>query len=218
MEKEKNTTEAKILAAAEEEFMAKGYAGAKTMAIAERAGVTHAMLHYYFRTKDRLFDRVYEEKIRQMGESILAVYAREDLPFVERIREGVSVHFDFIAANPQLPGFVIHEMVADPAKRALFSEKISRLLETVILRFQREADELASCGEIERVDMADLMVDIASLNIFVFVAYPIIEPLVLRGGLTREEFLARKKRENIEVILRRIRKLPDHETSSPFYF
>ena len=51
-------TETRILEAAEKEFFEKGYAGARTTSIAEAAGVTHAMLHYYFRTKDNLFERI----------------------------------------------------------------------------------------------------------------------------------------------------------------
>ena len=47
-----------ILEAAEREFIAKGFAGARTTSIAEAAGVTHAMLHYYFRTKEQLFERI----------------------------------------------------------------------------------------------------------------------------------------------------------------
>ena len=54
-QKNANDTEVRILQAAEKEFLEKGYAGAKTTDIAAAAGVTHAMLHYYFRTKDKLF-------------------------------------------------------------------------------------------------------------------------------------------------------------------
>ena len=61
--------EQEILEAAEREFIAKGFAGARTTSIAEAAGVTHAMLHYYFRTKEQLFERILDEKMRLMGES-----------------------------------------------------------------------------------------------------------------------------------------------------
>jgi len=218
MEKEKPTTEARILAAAEQEFLTKGYAGAKTVAIAERAGVTHAMLHYYYRTKSNLFAQVYEEKLRQMGESVLAAFADTDLPFVERIREGIGRHFDFLAANPQLPGFLLHEISADPQRRDVLGKGVGKILGEALLHTQREADALAARGEIAHVDMADLLLDMASLNVFVFMAYPVIEQLWVRGRLTREEFLARKKRENIEVILRRIKRLSDDETTDPYYF
>lgn len=63
----KTDTESRILQAAEEEFLLKGLEGARTTAIAERAGVTHAMLHYYFRTKNMLFERIIEEKDAQCG-------------------------------------------------------------------------------------------------------------------------------------------------------
>ena len=65
-------TETRILEAAEKEFFEKGYAGARTTSIAEAAGVTHAMLHYYFRTKDNLFERIVSEKINMLGDIILS--------------------------------------------------------------------------------------------------------------------------------------------------
>ena len=71
-----------ILEAAEREFIAKGFAGARTTSIAEAAGVTHAMLHYYFRTKEQLFERILDEKMRLMGESVLAAFGDPALPFL----------------------------------------------------------------------------------------------------------------------------------------
>ena len=62
------STEARILQAAEKEFFEKGYAGARTVSIAEAAGVTHAMLHYYFRTKDKLFEQIVAGKINMLGD------------------------------------------------------------------------------------------------------------------------------------------------------
>ena len=94
------TKEQAILAAAEQEFLAKGFDGARTTSIAAAAGVTHAMLHYYFRTKENIFERILDEKLRLMGESVLAAFGDPALPFLERIQEGLSRHFDFTAANP----------------------------------------------------------------------------------------------------------------------
>ena len=62
-EKEDKNTEQAILKAAEEEFLKKGYALSKTTDIAKQAGVTHAMLHYYFRTKENLFEKVFSQKV-----------------------------------------------------------------------------------------------------------------------------------------------------------
>ena len=82
----KTDTESRILQAAEEEFLLKGLEGARTTAIAERAGVTHAMLHYYFRTKNMLFERIIEEKMRNAGNIMQAVFVLGDMPLMERVK------------------------------------------------------------------------------------------------------------------------------------
>lgn len=65
-EQEKNNTEQLILEAAEQEFFTKGFGGARTAVIAEKAGVTHAMLHYYFRKKEYLFERIVAKTSRSL--------------------------------------------------------------------------------------------------------------------------------------------------------
>ena len=82
--KEEQNTEQAILKAAEKEFIEKGYALSKTTEIAKAAGVTHAMLHYYFRTKENLFDKVFQEKSRLIAGSFASI-VNEDLPFLEKV-------------------------------------------------------------------------------------------------------------------------------------
>ena len=62
MKEETSNTEQSILKSAEKEFLKKGFSGSKTTEIAKEAGVTHAMLHYYFRTKENLFNKVFSKK------------------------------------------------------------------------------------------------------------------------------------------------------------
>lgn len=200
------TKEQAILAAAEREFLAKGFDGARTTSIAAAAGVTHAMLHYYFRTKENLFDHVLDEKMRLLGESVLTAFGDPGLPFLERIREGMSRHFDFIAANPDLPRFIVNEVTSKPARYDMMRQKIQPIIEMLVGSVQPEMDELAERGEVERMDVRHLMLDILSLNIFPFVAYPIIRPLIEDVVADREDFIARRKRENIETIMRRLKK------------
>ena len=129
----KTDTESRILQAAEEEFLLKGLEGARTTAIAERAGVTHAMLHYYFRTKNMLFDisriahlfeRIIEEKMRNAGNIMQAVFVLGDMPLMERVKRGVEQHFDFIAANPNLPRFVIQEIYSHPERHEIMRSQV----------------------------------------------------------------------------------------------
>ena len=206
MTKPQQNKEQAILKAAEREFLTKGYAGARTTSIAEAAGVTHAMLHYYFRTKEHIFERILDEKMRLMSESVLAAFGYPALPFLERIQEGLSRHFDFIAANPDLPRFIVNEVSSKPERYDMMRQKIQPIIGMLVGNVQREMDGLAARGEIERVDVRHLMLDILSLNIFPFVAYPIIQPLIEDVVADRADFVAQRKRENIEIIMRRLRK------------
>lgn len=205
-EKFVNPTEQAILAAAEREFMQKGFAGARTVSIAQAANVTHAMLHYYFRTKEHLFNRIIDDKIRLLGELFLRAFGRRGLPLDERLREGIASHFDLIAANPDLPRFIVNEVFSFPERFETMRLRLGNIATLLANDMQREVDEAARRGEMEAVDVRMLMLDIVSLNVFSFLAYPLIEPIL--GDLTadRERFFALRKAENIELIMRRIRK------------
>ena len=203
---ERQSKEHQILAAAEQEFLTKGYDGARTTSIAQAAGVTHAMLHYYFRTKEQLFERIVDEKFETMSHSMFAIMGDPSLPIVERIKGGIEAHFDFIAANPLLPRFVINEIISRPERYKLLYKRVGAVIDNVYCGLQFEMDRSAERGEIERVDVKMLFVSILSLNIFTFLAYPFMEPLMGELMSDREGFLAARKAENIETILRRIKK------------
>ena len=203
---ERQSKEQQILAAAEQEFLTKGYDGARTTSIAQAAGVTHAMLHYYFRTKEQLFERIVDEKFETMSHSMFAIMGDPSLPIVERIKGGIEAHFDFIAANPLLPRFVINEIISRPERYKLLYKRVGAMIDNVYCGLQFEIDRSAERGEIEWVDVKMLFISILSLNIFTFIAYPFMEPLMGELMADREGFLAVRKAENIETILRRIKK------------
>ena len=203
---EKQSKEQLILAAAEQEFLTKGYDGARTTSIAQAAGVTHAMLHYYYRTKEQLFERIVDEKFETMSHSMFAIMGDPSLPIVERIKGGIEAHFDFVAQNPLLPRFVINEIISRPERYDVLFKRVGAIIDNVYRGLQSEINRSAERGEIERVDIKMLFISIMSLNIFTFLAYPFMEPLMGELMVNRERFLAERKAENIETILRRIKK------------
>jgi AcrR family transcriptional regulator len=203
---EKQSKEQQILAAAEQEFLTRGYDGARTTSIAQAAGVTHAMLHYYFRTKEQLFERIVDEKFETMSHSMFAIMGDPSLPIVERIKGGIEAHFDFVAQNPLLPRFVINEIISRPERYDVLYKRVGAIIDNVYRGLQSEINRSAERGEIERVDIKMLFISIMSLNIFTFLAYPFMEPLMGELMVNRERFLAERKAENIETILRRIKK------------
>ena len=184
------TTEQKILLSAEEEFMAKGFAGARTVEIAQKAGVTHAMLHYYFRSKEMLFDRIITDKFNQIIDSVVSNFSDYSLPVEERLAKGICAHFDFLVANPGLPRFLLSEI--DRLDSVLVRNILPRL-QPVIADIQKEI----------KMDARQLFMDIISQNIFPFLFLPLSQ----KAGFAQDgidEYLERCKQENITMILKRL--------------
>ena len=203
----KTNTESRILQAAEEEFLLKGLEGARTTAIAERAGVTHAMLHYYFRTKNMLFERIIEEKMRNAGNIMQAVFVLGDMPLMERVKRGVEQHFDFIAANPNLPRFVIQEIYSHPERHEIMRSQVLTITKDWLCDLQRHIDESAATKATEWIDARMLLLDIVSLNLFAFIGYPFVS-LMFDGLVTdKKVFFEKRKAENVELIMRRLKKM-----------
>lgn len=196
-------TEQMILQAAEAEFLDKGFALAKTTDIARAAGVTHAMLHYYYRTKEKLFEKVFSEKVRLLAQSIEATVDGSK-PFPEQIAEFVAVHFDFIAANPKLPLFVINELLLNKERRKIYVPSLTRAIRPALLNLDRLLRQAVERGEIREVKTVDLVFSIASLNIMTFVSEPIVHEAMGLTDEEAEEFMRKRKSENIEMILSRL--------------
>ena len=208
MNKEKNNsqdTETRILQAAEKEFFEKGYAGARTASIAEAAGVTHAMLHYYFRTKDKLFERIVSGKINMLGDIVLSAIGDSNLPLEDRIRQGIERHFDFISANRDLPKFIVNEVLTRSEHIEFVKQNAFHIVNNLLNNFQHEIDEYAAKGLCRQVDARMLLIDIVSLNVFPFMAAPIVYGAIGDTYGSYDDFLAMRKKENVETILNKLK-------------
>lgn len=200
----KQNKEQDILIAAEEEFLTKGYDGARTTSIAQKAGVTHAMLHYYFRTKEQLFERIVEQKFSTVGMSMASVIADTSLPIVDRIIHGAGVHFDIASKDPKLPAFIIHEILSNPERSTVIREKVKWIALNVHQNLQAQLDMAANRGEIRKVDAGDLLLDIISLNVFSILIYPFMSQ-VADGFLPNyEDFKVKRKAEIADTIRRKL--------------
>ena len=195
-----------ILEAAEKEFLEKGYDGARTTSIAKAAGVTHAMLHYYFRTKELLFERIIDKKMEEIVPLMTHLFGNSDLPLVKRIEEAISVHFDFVIANPDLPRFLIDEVLPDTERCHLYKSKITNVI-YLFDSIQREVNDAASKGEVEQFNVLLLFQSILSLNIIPSIMANMIENLIGDNKQAVETFMVQRKAENIELIMRRIKKI-----------
>lgn len=203
-EKEDINTEQAIMEAAEKEFLDKGYTLTKTTEIARIAGVNHAMLHYYFRTKDNLFEKVFQKKVALLANSFIPKI-EEKLPFIEKVEYIVKAHFDFLASNPKLPFFVLNEFLTNKERLDRFPAIAGPAISNLLEKLNAEMEEAIKNGEICIVDPVQLLLDIVSLNVFAFLAHPIIERVAGSFGKEYHSFLIEKRIENVEIILRRLR-------------
>lgn len=200
-----DSTENRILKAAEKEFLAKGFGGARTTVIAEEAGVTHAMLHYYFRTKEKLFERILSEKFMLLKELIFSPINEREISLFEKIRMIISHHLDFIAANPELPGFIIREFASNPLSMNQAIEAIRTNAREMLSNIQVQIDEESAKGNCRKLDAEMLMLDIVSLNIFSFMASPVVN-LIMPGIMKdHDQFIERRKEENYDTIIRKLK-------------
>lgn len=194
-----------ILDAAEQVFLDKGYAASRTTEIAKMAGVTHAMLHYYYRTKENLFNKVFDEKIQLLNNSFSLVFGK-DLPFLEKVKLAVETHFDFLAENPKLPSFLLREVITNQERKEVFKGMLFPKLVKVFISLEKEIKAEIEKGTIVDISPANLLLNIGSLN-----AASIVAVLVLfededeQVNKAKEEFLRQRKASNVDFILRSLR-------------
>ena len=201
MEKDK---EKAILQAAEEEFIQKGFGGAKTTSIAAKAGVTHAMLHYYYRTKDNLFSKVFESKFTILGTNFVTAFSNHSLCLLKRIEVGIRLHFDFLRDNPDLPRFIINELISRPERHDLIKDRLQLMLGSIRYSVEQDLKSAIAKGEIYPISLTNLLIDIISLNAFVFVALPVLEPIAMQEFEDMDTFLLSRKEENVCILMNRL--------------
>ncbi len=166
-------TRATILTAAEELFAESGLAGARTDAIAIAAGVNKALLYYYFKSKDQLYEAVMENYLREFNHAALDVLGAPGSPRTILLRY-VNLHFDFASArHPRSRLF--HQLMitgGQPMQRLVrkYFAPRGRALRQLLLRGMRE-------GEFRRADPFHVSVSIIALIVFYFSAAPILELL-----------------------------------------
>jgi AcrR family transcriptional regulator len=196
-----SNNEALILQAAEEEFLEKGYAGAKTMAIAKKAGVTHTMLHYYFRTKENLFQMVFQEKVQIIASTFEKIFDGKGT-FEIVVRNFIERHFDFIAQNPRLISFVFHEMLSNEKSRLIILDFLQPKLESILCRLEKLILREVLKRKIRPVTSAELLMNIISMNVITFMVYPVLKEII-PGGKSKypDKFLKERKKNNVRFIL-----------------
>lgn len=193
-------TEATILRAAEEVFFDKGYSGATTTEIAKKAGVNHAMLHYYFRTKENLFQIIFKRNVELLVQSFFSVQDR-DGDFREIISVAVGNHFDFVRKHPKLVLLIVNEINSSSDRNKMWQETTLPVFASIDRWLEERMEREKLLGNIRDIDPLNFIVSIISLNLFVFVASPFLNYAKQFRKTEYEDFLDRQKQENIRLAL-----------------
>ncbi len=165
-----STTEEKIKIAARKVFTEKGYSAARTRDIADESGINLALLNYYFRSKEKLFDIVMMENMQQFLMAMRGVFNNETLSLTEKVAAIADNYVIMLKANPDLPLFILSELKANPDKLVANMGIKSILFDTSLFK---QITERIEGG----VNPVHFVMNIISLCVFPFVASPLIKSI-----------------------------------------
>ncbi|MEI6124627.1 MAG: TetR/AcrR family transcriptional regulator [Bacteroidota bacterium] len=189
MSDEDISTEKVILEAAKKVFLDKGFDGARMQQIADEAGINKALLHYYFRSKDKLFDAIFEDAFMQFLPNISQIMV-SDMEFSEKIRAFVGHYIDMLLNNPHLPIFIMRELQRNPEKIIEMMKKVGINPGSLASYLQKETEE----GGVATIPMVHLIVNMIGLCVFPFIGRPIIEGFIFNNNTEAyNKFLVERK-------------------------
>ena len=197
-------TETRILEAAHRVFLRRGTAGARTQEIADEAGVNKALLHYYYRSKDKLAEAVFLRAARELFPRMLAALA-SDRPLRDKLQAAVEAELDMLDANPFLPGYLIAEFQYRPAElREMLADAlpVHQMRAAVLGTLQRQLDAEAEAGRLRPTRAEDLLVALMAQLVFPFAAAPMLRAVL---GLDADDLgaMAARRREGLADALLR---------------
>lgn len=203
MKKEKEeTTEQQILDAAKSVFQSKGMDGARMQEIANKAGINKAMLHYYYRSKQLLFEAVFKNAFSLLAPQ-LNIILNDDSSIEDKIRSFTFNYTSFMMKHPYLPNFIIQELNRN-------ENFILKLKENQgfpnLEKFKVKVTTEINQGLINPIDAEQLFVNILALNIFPFLGKPLVKAFTDKDEKTYKEFVERRKTDVADFIINSIKR------------
>src|SRR5579864_2222428 len=191
------TTETRILDAARAVLLRRGTAGARMQEIAAEAGVNQALLHYYFRTKDRLAKATFERAASQLMPAVIQVLAGGD-ELETKVARVIELELDHLSRAPYLPGYILSEINHHPERVRDLIGALSGLAPEVIRprvvsTIGRQLNERIADGRIRPITPDQFIVNLMSLCIFPFAARPLISALLGFDEAGFAAFIARRR-------------------------
>ena len=192
-------TEAKIIQAATDVFLEKGKDGARMQEIAQKANINKALLHYYFRSKDKLYETVFRERVfRFLDELFSSVPETDDIETV--LKEFTANYIDLISTHPELVRFILWEVrqggqyMGDALKDIFAKHGFTKF------PFLEKVQNAINAGTIRPLDPLHLIISVIGVCVYPFIAQPLLENAIPGVQVTSPAFLQKRKEEIFKLI------------------
>jgi AcrR family transcriptional regulator len=198
--KDENTEE-QILSAAKNVFQTKGMDGARMQEIADKAGINKAMLHYYYRSKQLLFEAVFKNAFSLLAPQLNAIL-NDDSSIEEKVKNFTSNYISFIIKHPYLPNFIIQELNRN--QDFILKIKDSKGFPN-LEKFKKQVEDEVNKGIIKPISGEQLFINILALNIFPFVAKPLVMAFANVNDTAYKQLMEDRKTEVANFIINSIK-------------
>lgn len=202
-DKSSQKLEDKILEAAEILFLEQGFVKTTTGQIAKMAGCNQALVHYYYRTKDKLFDQIFEKKIKETLPNLMRGFDTAST-FKDKISTLTEAHFDALLQNPKLFPFIFNEATSNPQRVQSMVKKVAVFPMEAMQKIGKELEDEIEKGNIAKISLIDLLLTIGSLNLGFVIIVSILKNVMSYSEEQIDNIMKTRKKEIVSTILRKL--------------
>ena len=184
------STEEKIKRAAKIIFHKKGYAATRTRDIAQEAGINLALLNYYFRSKEKLFDIIVFDSLLEFRKSMADILNNEKTSLQTKVEKMTSNYIDFLITQPNVPLFILSEIRNHPGQLVEKMNPKSHFLKTY---FVKQFKQAVKEGKIADIDPVHYIINIIAMIVFPFVASPLVKNVGNMSDVDFNELMLQRK-------------------------
>ena len=200
--KKDQSTEEKILAAARKVFVRDGMAGARMQDIADEAGINKALLHYYFKNKEKLFETIFQQATFEFLPRMNAIF-ESDMPLFEKIETFCNEYISQVIKTPYIPIFLLSELNKQPDQ---FLKKMWGSERPKLHKMAEQVQTEVVNGNIKPIHSMSLVMNMFGMCVFPFLAKPMLQ---FASGVTDAQFnhlMELRKTEIPKFIIEAIKK------------
>jgi len=190
-------TEQNILNAATAIFQSKGMDGARMQEIADKAKINKAMLHYYYRSKQKLFEAVFKTAISIMAPKLREIIEKEE-PLFDKIRHFTNGYISLIIKHSYIPTFIIHELNRNPH---ILQDVFIKQFGDSFDKMKVQINEMVEKGQIRSIEPEHLIMNVVAMSIFPFVAKPIFKSVLQKDDKEYQELLDERKTHVADFVI-----------------